>query len=390
MIDILISLFEILGALLFPLGQLARLSFSFQQVSVYPYELCMAVSLLFMMLKYRLSVFNKTTLSKKLLFFFISLTVSFIVTAGSYSLYDNTVGILYLIRLIFYFIHFLYLSEHILAVKQMRRTISREMIFLVIVILISSLLQYIFYPNLRNLLYEGWDPHLYRVFSFFFEPYLAGGALGLSILYLASHWKAVHRMFYVKWSVIIIMFVLLMLTFSRTVYLAILVTSVVYFLRRGKPLYIAFLFCLFIILAILIPKPVGVGVQLFRTFSIETRLNNAKEGISLWLRQPFLGVGYNRIRYKKAELGLALEYGSSHAAANYHSSFVTMLASGGIVGLALFLIVLLSLAEVSGTAGYYILFLSIISLGDNALLHPFMLYLLLRLIALERRQSSLV
>jgi O-antigen ligase len=101
------------------------------------------------------------------------------------------------------------------------------------------------------------------------------------------------------------------------------------------------------------------------------------------MKQPIFGVGYNRIRYKKAELGLAAEYGSSHAAANYHSSFVTMLAAGGIIGMAFYGLFLISLMKVSRPTFFYIFFLSIISLGDNSLLHPFMMFFVYRLIVLE-------
>ena len=44
----------------------------------------------------------------------------------------------------------------------------------------------------------------------------------------------------------------------------------------------------FVILAIFIPKPIGVGVQLFRTFSVDTRIQNTIEGVQLWTKNQFL------------------------------------------------------------------------------------------------------
>ncbi|MEK7079435.1 MAG: hypothetical protein AAB929_05190, partial [Patescibacteria group bacterium] len=132
-----------------------------------------------------------------------------------------------------------------------------------------------------------------------------------------------------------------------------------------------------------------VGVQLFRTFSVDTRIQNAIEGVQLWTKNPILGVGYNRIRYEKAGLGLTGKYDVSHAASSYHSSFVTMLVAGGALGLLGLLGMLGMLGRISIPSFYYILFLSILSCGDNALLHPFILFLLLKLLAFEFNQSSL-
>lgn len=390
MIDYLILTGELLTAVFFLLGQLGRISFFNQQVSIYPYEVMMAVTLLFLLVRYRLLAILRSRFKNPTLLFFGALAVSFILTASSYSLYDNAVGLLYFIRLVFYTFHFIYLAHHMAKAKRFRIFFRSELYGLIAFIIVSSWLQYLFFPNLRPLLYEGWDPHLYRVFSFFFEPYLAGGALGLSLYFLYFRWHPAGKLRYLKAGVLFMVFVLIMLTFSRTVYLAALITAVFLILKKKQPLLIGGLIVLFILLAVLIPKPEGVGVQLFRTFSIETRLENAQEGINLWVKQPLFGVGYNRIRYKKAELGLAPENSTSHAVANYHSSFVTVLASGGLIGLVAYGLFLASLMKVSRPAFFYILFLSIISLGDNALLHPFMMFLFFRMIVLETVQSSLV
>ena len=139
----------------------------------------------------------------------------------------------------------------------------------------------------------------------------------------------------------------------------------------------------------LFQNQLGWGVQLFRTFSVDTRIQNAIEGVQLWTKNPILGVGYNRIRYEKAGLGLTGKYDVSHAASSYHSSFVTMLVAGGALGLLGLLGMLGMLGRISIPSFYYILFLSILSCGDNALLHPFILFLLLKLLAFEFNQSSL-
>lgn len=381
----LIIAFEFLATLLYPLGQLTRLSFQNQQVNLYAYEAAMALAFFLLVSRFGVKPF-KTKLSRPVLILLGVLAFSYAVSFFQYDAYENTVGFLYLARLGLYLLHFLYLVEFVRTSRPAKRFLGRELAAITVMLIAVSVLQYAFYPNLRNLLYMGWDPHLYRVFAFFFEPYLAGAAIGLSMMFVyfrGTRWGRI------RWVALAVLFLLLMLTFSRTVYVAAMFTFTLFFLRRKNMKSIVLLFFLFAVLAYLIPKPVGVGVQLLRTFSIETRLRNAQEGVAMWTRSPILGTGYNRIRYAKAREGITGKFDSSHAAASYHSSFVTMLASGGIMGFAAFMLLLFRFGRISAPSFFYILFLSLLSLGDNALLHTFMLYLYLKLLVYESAQSSL-
>lgn len=390
MLNLLIIIFEYVTTFLFPLGQFARISFFNQQINIYPYEASLAIALLLLALKHKSTPFRSSSTFKSIYLFLIILLASFLFSFRAYDTYENSIGFLYLFRLAFYLFHFIYLASHLRELKKERSHLFKEMTFLVFIIILSSWFQYIFYPNLRNLLYQGWDPHLYRVFGSFFEPYLAGAALGLCFFFVYFRMFTKKGEVYIKFFVLGILFLLLMLTFSRTVYVAIILSLITLFIKQKRYVFIGITIGAFVILAIFIPKPIGVGVQLFRTFSVDTRISNAIEGVQLWTKNPVFGVGYNRIRYEKAGLGLTGKYDVSHAAASYHSSFVTMLVSGGVLGLLGMLGVLAMLGRLSIPSFYYILFLTILSAGDNALLHPFILYILLKLLAFEYAQSSLV
>lgn len=389
MFNVLIIVVEYLATFLFPLGQFARISFFNQQINIYPYEVLMAIALVLLIIKHKTAPFKRNITFKSIYFFLLILFISFLFSFRSFDLYENSVGFLYLFRFGFYLFHFIYLSVHLRLFKKESGHLIKEMFFLVFIIILTSWLQYIFYPNLRNLLNQGWDPHLYRVFGAFFEPYLAGASLGLCLFFVYFRMFTKKSEIYVKFFVMGILFLLLMLTFSRTVYVAIILSLIALFIKQKKYVFIGITIGVFIILAVFIPKPIGVGVQLFRTFSVDTRIQNAIEGVQLWTKNPILGVGYNRIRYEKAGLGLTGKYDVSHAASSYHSSFVTMLVAGGALGLLGLLGMLGMLGRISIPSFYYILFLSILSCGDNALLHPFILFLLLKLLAFEFNQSSL-
>lgn len=386
MINGLILFFEYAAVFLYPLGQFGRISFSMQQINIYPYEIMLSTSLFFLFLKYRFTIIKeigKNSLFLSAFIFLFSLLTSFIITYSSFNTWANFVGGLYLLRLIVYFFYFMYFSFHYFKHKELKIHLKKQVTFILILIIISSVLQYVFYPNLRNLLYQGWDPHLYRVFSFFFEPYLAGAAITLSLFFAYFHLFLKKQERVLRYIILIVLFILFMLTFSRTVYIAALLTIFVFFLKKRNIFYIVFILSLFILLAFIIPKPVGVGVQLYRTFSIDTRIKNMAEGIGLWTKAPLFGIGYDRIRYRRVQLNLTDLKAVSHAAAGYHSSFVTILVSGGIVGLICFIFLLFRLGSISPTSSFYLIFLSILSLGDNALLHPFILFFLWKLLVFE-------
>ena len=126
---------------------------------------------------------------------------------------------------------------------------------------------------------------------------------------------------------------------------------------------------MFLTLVFIIPKPSGEGVNLKRFYSIASRGEDYLIGFNLWKKKPILGYGYNRIRYVKKD-------GSVHSGASFSSSFLTMMVSSGIIGLLGFLGVLINLGRINKRSQYLIIFLGIISLFDNVLLHPFILYLL--------------
>ena len=349
----------------------------------------MAVTLTLLIVKHRTSPFKSGATFKSIYFFLFILLVSFLFSFRAFDTYENSIGFLYLFRLAFYLFHFVYLATHLRKFKNENKHLFKGVSFVIFIIILTSWLQYIFYPNLRNLLYQGWDPHLYRVFGSFFEPYLAGAVLGLCLFFVYFRMFEKKGQIYIKLFVMGILFLLLMLTFSRTVYVAIILSLLVLFFRQKKYILMGVTIGAFVILAIFIPKPIGVGVQLFRTFSVDTRIQNTIEGVQLWTKNPVFGVGYNRIRYEKAELGLAGKYDVSHAASSYHSSFVTILVAGGVLGLLGLLGMLWMLGKISSPSFYYILFLSILSYGDNALLHSFIMYMWLQLLAYEYTQTSL-
>lgn len=340
-----------LTAFLFSLGQLGRVSFFNQQINFYLYEVALVLSLFIFFLKYRFAPIKEAWEKFRPIFLFIFiLLVSLLLDFSKYNLFQNIVGFLYFFRLVLYFLYFFYLKHSQINVK-------RGIFLIAVLTIISTFIQYFLYPDLRNLIYQGWDPHLYRTFGVFFDTSISAAIFGIFFLTINQ-------------PVIKIIYLLLVaLSFSRSIYLGLSLTLIYFFIQQKQFKKIILFLLFFAVLIFIIPKPAGEGVNLKRFYSITSRFDDYQQGISLWKNKPILGYGYDRIRYVKNSESL-------HSGATYSSSFLTILVSSGIFGLLSFMWVLWSLRKSNKIAPVLLIFLSIVSLFDNVLLHPFILFLL--------------
>ena len=345
--------------LFFSLGMLARISFYGQQINGYIYEFVMLVILLLSFAKYRFKpVIEAYKKNKYLFWFFIFSFITYCLYLGKYSNLENSVGFLYQIRLFFYVIFFLYVKD----------IIPKQAIEIFITLTaLASLTQYFLYPDLRNLIYSGWDPHLYRLFGVYFDTYVAVTVYGLIFFYLLFQ----KRTFASKIALLLYLFFIIM-TFSRIGYLAFLITLLFVYIKKLKQFVL--ILSMAIVILIILPKPQGEGVNLIRYFSIQSRIADYKIASDIWKRYPIVGIGYNRIRYlKNVDL-------NSHSGASFSSSFMIIMVTTGIIGFILFSFGIIKLITVSRLGVILMIFVSLISLADNALLHPFILFLTLSLL----------
>lgn len=338
-------------AFLFSLGQLGRISFFNQQINFYLYEVAMTISIFFLFIKYRFVPIKEGWKKFRPVFIFLLiLLMSIIFDWQKFNSFQNIVGLLYLLRLILYFAYFFYINNHLPNIKN-------GLLLIAILTIVSTLIQYFLYPDLRNLIYQGWDPHLYRTFGVFFDTSISAAVFGIFFLTLNQ-------------PIIKIIYLLLVaLSFSRSIYLGLLLTLFYSFIKQKRLKNIFLFLLIFVSLIFIIPKPSGEGVNLSRLYSIESRIADYREGIELWKNKPFFGYGYNRIRYIKNSQSI-------HSGATFSSSFLTILVSSGLFGLISFVWTLWSLSKSNKMAPILLIFLSIISLFDNVLLHPFILFLL--------------
>lgn len=358
--------------LFFSFGQLARVSFFGQQVNLYLYEITLFLTLIYFLFKYGpspLKIFLNDLRSVFAFLFFLFL--SFLIGAGGFSVRENWIAFLYLGRLCLYFTYLAYLMFYLKKEKSAGKTISRSILIFIVVTVVFTAIQYLFYPDLINLFYLGWDPHYYRAFGVYFDTGVSGAVFGLSWFYV---YKRCRR----PWFLLVVLLAAIYLTYSRSLYLAFILTLGIVTVSQKRYWAIFLLIGFFLVLYFFVPKRTGEGVNLLRTFSIESRIADNKTALSLWGKKPIFGWGYNRIRYVKKKFNLInpQDYGMTHAGASFHSSYGIILVSSGLVGLLLFLAAMFAVGRISGLASSLVFFAGVMSLTDNIILHPFILFLM--------------
>jgi len=418
---------------LFNLGQLGRISFFNQTINFYLYEIGMSILLFFYFLKLKFTPLKKILNHKKLIFWgWLYFFLSFFIKIFDYSLFENIISFLYLLRLFFYFTFFTYLYFYY-QINKKNDLILGFLMFSVLTI-IFSFTQFFLYPNLRNLAYLGWDVHYNRVFGVFFDTSLAASIYGLIFIFwliILNYNKTEFFKFFLMNNLIknlssffichsitknniiknkkiskkkacfeksqrnyndkiiinkniliifllVLLFILLYFTYSRFVIFSFFLTLFLFFLKKSLIKY--FFLCSFFLIFLLIffPQRSGVGVNLDRFFSIESRIKENILGIKMGLKNPLFGIGYNRIRFFREKNNLVWynEFNINHGASSFQSTYVTLFVTTGIIGIFFFTRGLFYLISYNKKFFYLIFFVFIASLADNLLLHPFVIFIL--------------
>lgn len=345
-------------------GQFARIELINSLANVYIHEFLLVVFILYSMYRQGLVPLRVFLRVKGVLIFLLIVLFSFALSYSEYSFNQNVISLLYLVRMILYSVFGVYLFALLKQNKNARTTAFQLIYTFSILLLVVTSIQYVFFPNFWELYKLGWDPHLYRASAIYLDVFIAAALYGI----LAIFWYGK------KNYLLTCCFVLaLILSLSRSSYIAFAVSIIFYFMSRMKWKNLFIALSVFILVIILMPKPFGEGGNLLRTASINSRILDYKLGISLWQEKPLFGFGYNRIRFAKEQHGLAVRDDRSHSLASFHSSFLIILVSTGLIGFAAYLFLLIRLFRSYANLRVYLVYLIIMSLFDNIALHVLVL-----------------
>lgn len=233
-------------------------------------------------------------------------------------------------------------------------SILKTLLFSQIIFISFGFIQYLYYPNLRNLFYLGWDDHLFRLFSTFLDPNFTAAQINLFIfllfgLFFAKNIFGTNHKIILS-AMIFVSFVALLLTYSRSGYLMFISGSIINLWLLNKKKFIGIMLSLLIVGIIIIPKNLdSSGVQLWRTASINARFESVYRVSKVIKENPILGVGFNALRYAQRDYGY-LESNSwmySHSGAGTDNSFLFVFATTGILGLIAYIYLKLTIIKIS-------------------------------------------
>lgn len=245
--------------------------------------------------------------------------------------------------------------EQIGKKTQFRDLILGGMIGSMVLICLFGFLQLKFFPSFLELgLYlDGWDPHIGRLLSTWFDPnfisgYLAfmlGPVIGLGLYFRHNRSK---KWFFIFAGIALIGVIALYLTFSRSGYLALMATLGALALLKSRKLLVASV--LIALLAFTFSPRVqersleawdsgkallGLDSQKPLDPTAELRVWSWRFAWEMIDEHPWVGVGYSRYAYEINQRGHGLL--SSHASGGSDSSLLTIWATSGLFGLLSYL-----------------------------------------------------
>ncbi|HBU21304.1 TPA: hypothetical protein DEB02_00005 [Candidatus Beckwithbacteria bacterium] len=354
--------------LVLPFGQLERLPQPYPGVNLYLHDLVIAAIVCLWSIT-GLKKLKPPPLARPLLWFTAAALASLLPALFRHPPNQILVGSLYLVRFVFYSCLYFVFSDPAL-VKNLRLKPANLLLVFGLSLVGLGLFQYLFFPDVRFLAASGWDDHFYRVISSLFDPNFTGLIYLFSLILLFFHQKKLQPLVYSSATAAVL--IGLLLTYSRSSYLALLAAAAVYsIIKRKSRVFLVAASCV-LLAFLLLPRPGGEGVNLLRTFSIGQRLTNYRQGLTLWRQHPVLGAGFNLVRYQPAAVtdpGKDL----SHAAAGYDASLIFVLATTGLIGLAAYLNLLVKACSLSPLAQVSLAAALTHSLFTNSLFYPWVM-----------------
>lgn len=370
----------------FTLGEVARIQFP-NGVAIKALDIAVFLFVVLSILHSRKKL-ARPGLAKPILIFFSIAVFSLLFNLLNLKTNEFLISSLYLIRWIAYAgVYFIVANFS----SDLKKKMPNLLVIAGGVILSLGFAQYLLYPNLRNLYYLGWDEHLYRLFSTFLDPNFAGAFFVLYFLFVLDLFFKKRRKILV--FILTATLIGIVLTFSRSAYLSLIVGVFAYSLLRGEKRFIIGLLVVFSV-TVLVLSLVGFrseGTNLLRTASSEARLESAREALTVFRNNPILGIGFNAYKYASDRYGFIEESRfPSHASSGTDNSFLFVLATTGVFGFIAYIYLWFKIISLSFSKKEAVLFSSSIallfsSLFINSLFYTFIMLWMWILLGLEEK-----
>jgi len=233
-------------------GQLVRFSIGSATSAITGTDISVIATVLVFFI-YSLFSKRKIYLAKNVFYLFIIFVscalLSLTLALNSFTTSEVASGALFLVRFIFYFAITI-VTLNIIQKKEIERWL-KVVLALGAAFSALGLLQLLVFPDLRLLERFGWDPHLNRLVSSLIDPNFTGGLIVLFTVVSLSLYVFKKNTFYLILSLLFI--ITLILTFSRSAYLALMTAIIAIGIIKSPRLLLALLL-VFLLLITAVPK----------------------------------------------------------------------------------------------------------------------------------------
>lgn len=277
----------------------------------------------------------RSSLTLPVWIFFTLLGLSLVWNFSNYQSGEILSGALYGLRWIEY-AAVLVLGFDFVRTRQRAKKYLILMIWVGVVVALLGFFQLRLFPNFSFMTPAGWDPHIGRLLSTWFDPNFLAGWMALLVticLSIALSKPLVNARWW--WVALAVMTIAIVFTFSRSGYVALAVGTGLVTLVRARAVF--FLGVVAFSAVVLFVPRVNERVVGIRTIDETAQLRLVSWG-NAWTvisDHPWTGVGYNLYQYVQVKYGF-LDDTREHSASGSDSSFLTVWATTGIFGVLVF------------------------------------------------------
>ncbi len=247
----------------------------------------------------------------------------------------------YLVRLVIYYL-VSFITFNIFGDDMTYRDrIIKIMLTSAAFVCLAGFIQLFLIPDFRVLPVEqGWDPHINRLASTFFDPNFAGGyiVLGLVLVFsMLSEIKDAKAKVQVL-GLASLFITSLIATFSRSSWLMFSFVVLLFGIFKTRKLLIVTLLLMFLTYYLVPRAQTRLSGVTDPSDSAALRITSWKNAMNIAQDNAFTGVGFNAYRYAQYEYGF-FDYkdeSGGNAGSGADSSLLLVLATTGIPGLVIF------------------------------------------------------
>lgn len=248
---------------------------------------------------------------------------------------DARIAVLYAVRWVLYFGAYL-MALDVVRSERTGRVVIGALIAVGLLVAGLGFVQLAVLPDFSRFVPAGWDPHVGRLLSTWFDPNFVGGFLtfvllvALGVAFEVRGWVRVALI-----GAALALLAAVLLTYSRSAYAGLLVGGAVFALLRARLLLVVGALCAVLVFA-LVPRVQErvIGIRSVDE-TAQLRVVSWSNAIEVVKDHPLTGVGYNAYKFAQVKYGFLTDP-AEHSAGGSDSSVLTVAVTTGAVGVVAF------------------------------------------------------